>query len=157
MVVFLSGGDVEFENQAGFPACMMLVSFVILCLTGGIYDYVNNDTRERVREDLKNRLFLGKWDARFLKWFRSHEALKTTLNVMSFFTFVYSVYAYQEQLMENSFNIRQELFHGLPSNKLGVVTYPSKLLARGLPQQTQIFPQTRLASLAFVIWMSFTT
>ena len=49
MVVFLSRGDVEFENQTGCPICMMLVTFVILCLTGGIYDYVNDDILEQVK------------------------------------------------------------------------------------------------------------
>jgi hypothetical protein len=136
MVVFLSRGDVEFENQTGCPICMMLVTFVILCLTGGIYDYVNDDILERVKENMRNRLLLRKWDARIFKWFRRHEALKTTLNVMSFFTFVYSVYAYQEQFLGRVTDMRQELFQGLPSNKLGVITYPSKLLARGLPDST---------------------
>ena len=35
--------------------------------------------------------------------------------------------------MESAFNIRQELLQGLPSSKQGVITYPSKWLAGGLP------------------------
>lgn len=113
----------------------MLASFIVLCLTGGICDYVNDDTMEQVKLDMKKRLLLRKWDALTIKWFRRHENIKTVLNVLSFFTFVYALYAWQEQVMSWAFDIRPRLVEGLPSLKQGVITYPSKLLAKGLQDE----------------------
>jgi len=127
-VVFLSQNE-EFESQTFLPAMMILASFIVLCMTGGIFDYVNDDAMMRVKFDMKNRFYLGKWDALIIKWFHKHDLLATTLNVLTFFTFVYCVYIYQEKVMSWAFDIRYEVFQGLPSVKQGVITYPSKVLA----------------------------
>lgn len=130
-VVLLSRNK-EFESQQFLPAAMILLSVVILRFTGGMCDWVNEATNARIKFDMKNRLRLGKWDALVIKWFLGHEFIATYLNVFSFFTAYYAVYAYQEQALALAFDIRHQLFQELPSVKQGLMTSMSKRLATGL-------------------------
>jgi len=132
-VVYLSENE-EFEDLTFLPAMMILASFFVLCLTGGIFDYVNDDAYLRIKFDMNNRLYLGKWDAVVMKWFRKYGVVTTTLNVLAFFTVVYSVYTFQEHVMSWVFDIRYEVFQGLPSVQQGIMTYPRKMLAVGLEE-----------------------
>lgn len=134
-VVLLSQSDVEFESQFYLPCALILGSIAVLCFTGGIWDWVNDDTYARVKFDMENQLLLGRWDALVMKWFRRHEVLRTTLNVLAFFTFIYCIYTFQEQVLSSVFDIRHELFQGLPSVKQGVMTYPSKMLASRIKEE----------------------
>ena len=133
-VVFLSQ-DEEFENRLLLPAIMMLFSFLVLCLTGGIWDYVNDDAYCRIKDEMKERHLQGRWDAGLLKFFRKYEPIRTALNVLAFFIYVYCVYIFQEHVMLWAFDMRHELFQGLPSVQQGVMTYPSMKLASLLTEK----------------------
>ena len=95
-VVALSEDD-EFEDLRLLPACLLLVGLVVLCLGGGIWEWVDNSTYARVKFDMNNRLLARKWDAVLMKWLRQHEPAYTSLNVLAFFSVQYVVFTFQEQ------------------------------------------------------------
>lgn len=137
-VVFLSG-NVEFEHMRLLPFLMLLLSVGVLCLTGGIWEYANDDIYRVIKFDMKNRHVLGKWDALTAKWFHSHDVLEMSVTrPLCFFTCVYVVFAFQEQCMSWLFDIRRQLFQELPSVKQGVMTSVGERLATGLGGEEQI-------------------
>jgi hypothetical protein len=127
----LSAGG-EFEHLALLPSLMLVLTFIIMRFTGGMYDWVGKATYARIKFDMKNRLRLGKWDARALKWFLQHEIVKTYVNVLCFFTFVYAVYTFQEHALAWAFDSRRQLFEDLPSVKQGLMSSVSRRLSTGL-------------------------
>lgn len=144
----------SFDNLAsaseGFKgtSILFLLSVVALCVTGGIWNYANDDIYRIVKFDMKNRYILRKWDAVVAQWFRQHEVVaQSIVNPLAFFACVYVVQIWQEGVMSWAFDIRYRLLQELPSMKYGVMTDAARKLAAHLGEEPIIGHDTESCNL----------
>ena len=90
-----------FKNQDVVAVVLILLSILLLRITGGMWKYLDYDSYDRIKFDMHNRLRLGKVDACVARWFRQHPKIQAFANLVAFYTTFESVGYLQERCMEN--------------------------------------------------------
>ena len=111
----------EKENQVFFLAFVM--SVLLARISGGIWNYVNDETYECVKFDMHNRLELQSIDARFLRWFRKHPKFKIWTELTAFYLCTIVIeQILKESLSHKLFDIRHDILMALPSTEYNFPT-----------------------------------
>jgi len=90
----------NFQNQDAVYITLILVSILVLRMTGGMWSYLVYESYGRVKFDLHNRLRLGKVDAHVVMWFRQHPKIQTFVDLVAFYTSFLCISYLHERMME---------------------------------------------------------
>ena len=109
------------NQQDAFFLGLLVVAGVFLRLTGGLWDWLDDDRYRGVKYDVHNRLILGSWDTRIHQWFRTRlKAAGVILNLLAIYFCFIAISHFQHSLL-GLLDCRQDILAGLPSRGHKVV------------------------------------
>jgi hypothetical protein len=98
-----------------------LFGVLLLRLSGGLFtSWTNDETYEGAKFDMHNKIRLGDWDAKVMKWLRRKRKLRVVLDIFAVYMCFISVgFFTSEKLLPAVCDRRQEVYEGLPSHTYG--------------------------------------
>eukprot|EP00978_Attheya_sp_CCMP212_P019771 scaffold55713_cov52-Attheya_sp.AAC.4 len=115
------------------------IAFILLRLSGNIFEWISDAHFACVKFDMHNRLRMRKYDARVMLWFRRHPSIQLCMNILCLYTCFISVNHLLDKivlpgLFDNA-KTRKQLIAGLPSMKYdGVSTHIKSFFLSGESQ-----------------------
>jgi len=106
-----------YMNPTALGHCIMFFfGLVLLRASGQLYWWLNNNDFHCIKFDYHNRLQLGHWDARFLKWMKGHPVLRAVLYFIGYqfcFMVVNDIFDYGFYFLDQ----RDQILQHLPSTQ----------------------------------------
>lgn len=123
----------EIENECVMYAWIMALSLLLARISGSAWAWLNDDNYDFVKFDMRNKLYLRHADARLLLWFKKHETIRETLEILSLYLCHYASYYFVGQLaLKSLFDIKEDIAEDLPSMKYpDISTHIKNVLVKG--------------------------
>lgn len=96
---------------------VFFVGFWLTRFSGYLYWFLSPSDYECVKFDFHNRLRLGKWDARCLRWVVGHDVARATLFTAGYYLCYIAVDYFHGRFVDAFFNEREALLGNLPSRQ----------------------------------------
>jgi len=108
-------------NDLPLHVLTLFASMLLPRLTGGVWTWANDDAYAAVKFDMHNRLRLRQLDARILRWFRRHRAIRSVVDIVSLYLQYMAVsFFLQYYVVPALLDVRDGVLSTLPSSKLSV-------------------------------------
>uniref|UniRef100_A0A7S2UPP0 Uncharacterized protein n=1 Tax=Attheya septentrionalis TaxID=420275 RepID=A0A7S2UPP0_9STRA len=125
------------KNQNLVYGVVLLVGLTLSRASGYLWSWINEEKRECVRFDMHNRLRLGTYDARLLRWFRRHTHFKIAVNTLSLYLCFIGVAYWLNVMLYHCCDVRSRLLETLPSTIAESTSEVLNLLEYELPDHIQ--------------------
>uniref|UniRef100_A0A7S2ULB5 Uncharacterized protein n=1 Tax=Attheya septentrionalis TaxID=420275 RepID=A0A7S2ULB5_9STRA len=131
--------ELEEWSEDQFYFGILGIAFILLRLSGNIFEWVSDDHFACVKFDMHNRLRMRKNDARIMLWLRRHQLIQPFMNILCLYTCFISVnHLLSKNVLPALFDnaeTREQLIAGLPSMKYdGVSTHIKNFFLSGESQ-----------------------
>lgn len=106
-----------------------VVGIALLRLTGSIWNWGTASLYEAVKFDLHNKLRLGDFDIKFIRWINKRKRLQQFLSIIGIYLCFISVeFALSELLLPTVCRVNHKVIEELPSQTHGIETWLSRVL-----------------------------
>jgi len=117
----------------GYYRLAYLLSFMVgislLRLTGSIWNWGTASLYEAVKFDLHNKLRLGDYDIKFIRWINKRKRLQQFLSIIGIYLCFISVeFALSELLLPTVCRVNNKVIEELPSQVHGIETWLNRVL-----------------------------